>query len=310
MPRTIQITVPPEGTEDILVELRSLQPLSIQLYRGVSQQPPGDLIAVTVTNTQLSDLMQVADRHGLGQEGGVSMTTSVPLSVVSDSFAAVASEGGATTWEEVEQVLGEESTMSADKVLTMLLAGIIAGVGIITGSVHIVVGAMVIAPGFHPFARVMLGIVTGTREAWRGGVRDVLRGYAAMLAGAALAALLGAAFGESALQAGGFSYLGSDLLVRYWTTTSWSGVAVGAAASLAGGLLLSINRTVLTAGVMVALALVPSASLVSAALVAGDLGLSGRALLRFSVDVMLVLAGCALVFLVKRRTDTRLLAAS
>lgn len=310
MPRAIQLTVPPQATEDVLVELRSLQPLSVQLYRGVSQQPPGDLIAVTVTNTQLSNVMQVADRHGLGQEGGVAMTTSVPLSVVSDSFAAVASEGGATTWEEVEQILGEESTMSADKVLTMLLAGIIAGVGIISGSVHIVVGAMVIAPGFHPFARVMLGIVTGTRQTWRGGIRDVLRGYAALLAGAALAALLGAALGESALQAGGFSYLGSDLLVRYWTTTSWSGVAVGAAASLAGGLLLSINRTVLTAGVMVALALVPSASLVSAALVAGDLGLSGRALFRFSVDVMLVLAGCALVFLVKRRTDTRLLAAS
>lgn len=309
MPRAIQLTVPFERTEDILVELRSLQPLSIQLYRGVSQEPPGDLVAVTVTNTQLSGLMQVADRYGLGQQGGVSISTSVPLSVVSESFSAVASEGGATTWEEVEQVLGEESTMSVDKVVTMLLAGIIAGIGIISGSVHIVVGAMVIAPGFQPFARVMLGIVTGTREAWRGGIRDVLRGYAALLAGAALAAVLGAGFGESALQAGSFSYLESNILVRYWTTTSWTGVAVGAAASLAGGLLLSINRTVLTAGVMVALALVPSAALVSAALVAGDVSLSGRALFRFSVEVILVLAGCAVVFLVKRRTDIRLLAA-
>lgn len=305
MPRSIQLTVPSHRTAGLVSQLRGIEPLSLRLHEAVSLEPPGDLVAIEVANNQLSEVMRIADEYDLGAPGGVSMSTSVPLSVVSESFTGLTREQGATSWEELELTMGQESTMTADKVVVMFIAGVIAGAGIVSGAIHVVIGAMVIAPGFQPFARFMLGLVNGSRT-WRGGAIDVFRGYGALLAGATVAALLSLAFGTSALDGGGeATYLLSDDLLRYWSTITWTGVVVGAVAGVAGGLLMAINRTVLTAGVMVALALVPTAALVPMALVAGDVALAGQALGRFAVEVVLVLTTIAGVFAFKTRSDQR-----
>jgi hypothetical protein len=305
VPRSIQLTVPTHRTASLVADLKSLEPLSLRLHEAVSIQPAGDLVAIEVANNQLSEIMRVADKYGLGEPDGVSMSTSVPLSVVSESFTGLTREQGATSWEELELTMGQESTMTADKVVVMFIAGVIAGAGIVSGAIHVVIGAMVIAPGFQPFARFVLGLVNGSRT-WRGGALDVFRGYGALLAGATIAALLSMLLGSSALNGGGeATYLLSEDLVTYWSTITWTGVVVGVVAGVAGGLLMAINRTVLTAGVMVALALVPTAALVPMALVAGDVTLAGQALARFSVEVVVVLVTIAGVFLFKTRSDQR-----
>lgn len=304
MPRTIQLTVPPERSDTMLDDLRELGPLALRRHRGASLQPPGDVFELEVTNNQLGRVMRIADRHGLGSADGVAMSTTVPLSVIAPSFSAHTREPGATTWEELELSMAQESTMSADRLVVMLIAGVVAGAGIVSGSIHVVIGAMVIAPGFQPFARLVLGMVNRS-AAWRGGLVDIARGYAALGAGSACAAGLSLLLGGSALDARVDGYLEPGPLLAYWSTTTWPGVAVGVVAGAGGGLLMSINRTVLTAGVMVALALVPSASLVSMGLIAGDLALAAGALLRFVIEAALVIAGCTVVFILKRRVDRR-----
>lgn len=305
MPRTVRLTVPSERRDELIAGLADLDVLGLRLHRDVSVQPPGDLVEVEVANETLARVMRVADGYGLGQEGGVSMTTSEPLSVISTTGQAHTRERGATTWEELELSMGSDSTMTFEKVVVMGLAGVIAGIGILSDNLHIVVGAMIIAPGFQPFARFVLGVVNGSRTSWAGGLVDISRAYAALMAGSAVAAVFGLAFGASPLQSGLPGYLEAGTLLQYWTTLTWTGIAVGAAAGVCGGLLMSINRTVLTAGVMVALALVPTASLVTMALVAGDLRTAAAALVRFTVEVGLVLLGSALVFGAKRFFDRR-----
>jgi hypothetical protein len=302
--RTVQLTVSAASAGALLQDLEELQPHTLRIHRGASLRPPGDLVSLEISNDRLSEVMRIADAHGLGRQGGVSLTTNEPLSLVSHGYTALSREEGGTTWEELEAAMSSDSTMTSERLLVMLIAGFIAGVGIVTGAIHVVVGAMVIAPGFQPFARFALGLVNRSRT-WQGGFRDSLAAYVAVVAGATAAAVLSALFGASGIDAGGDSYLGADELVLYWSTITWGGVAVGAVAAVCGGLLLAINRTVLTAGVMVALALVPTAALVPMALVAGDPGLSARAGLRFLVEVVLVLLGTALVFVVKRRSDRR-----
>jgi hypothetical protein len=302
--RVIELTVPTAASERLLAEFRVLDPLSLRIHRGVSVSPPGDVISLEVPNHQLGVVMRIADHYGLGEYDGVSMTTAEPLSVVSPAYQGLAREQGGTTWEELELSIGQDSTMTLDRVLVMFIAGLVAGIGVVSGALHVVVGAMVIAPGFQPFARFVLGL-TNRSGAWRGGLTDIARAYGALLAGATVAALLSLVLGDSALDAGRSSYLTSNSLVAYWSTTTWAGVAVGAAAAVCGGLLVSINRTVLTAGVMVALALVPTVTLVPLGLVAGDPSLAARGLARFFIEVVLVLAGCALVFTIKRREDHR-----
>lgn len=305
MPRTVTFTVPAGRRDDLLAELGELRLLGLRVHRDASVQPPGDLVELDVANETLRDVMRVADRFELGEPGGLAMSTSEPLSVVTTAERAHTRERGATTWEELELSMGSDSTMTAEKVVVMGIAGVIAGLGIASDQLHIVVGAMIIAPGFQPFARFVLGLVNTSQGSWTGGLVDIARAYAALVAGSALAAVLGLVFGASPLQAGLPGYLEPGTLLDYWTSVTWTGVAVGAVAGVCGGLLMSINRTVLTAGVMVALALVPTACLVSMSLVAGDLHLAGAALVRFLVEVALVLVGCALVFGGKRYLDHR-----
>lgn len=302
--RSIGLTVPERFTDAMLAELRDCGPLAIRLQRGGSIEPVGDVIELEITDHSLGEVMRIADRYGLGDEDGVTMTTSTPSSIINARYEALTRESQSTTWEELELSIGEDSTMTPDRVLVMGIAGLITGLGIVTGTVHAVIGAMVIAPGFQPFSRFVLGLVTGS-SAWRGGLTDVLRAYGALLVGATVAGVLTMVLGESALDAGDDTYLAASDLVAFWTNVTWHGVAVSAVAAVCGGLLIAIDRTVLTAGVMVALALVPTAALVPMSLLAGEAGLAAAAAGRFGIEVVLVLAGSASVFTYKRASDRR-----
>lgn len=302
--RTIELTIPALNTDSFLSDLERVELLTLRVSRGVSLRPPGDVVAIEITDDDLGEVMRIADRYGLGATDGVTMTTSTPSSVITDHYSELTRESQSTTWEELELSIGEDSTMTPDRSIVMGIAGFIAGLGIVTGTVHAVVGAMVIAPGFQPFSRFVLGMINWS-GAWRGGLTDVTRAYGSLLVGATLAGLLTLALGETALDAGDDTYLASADLVRFWTTASWHGVAISAVASVCGGLLIAIDRTVLTAGVMVAVALVPTATLVPMALLAGEPTLAAAAGGRFALEVVLVLGGSAAVFSVKRRRDRR-----
>jgi uncharacterized membrane protein len=91
--------------------------------------------------------------------------------------------------------------------------------------------------------------------------------------------------------------------VRFWSTITATGVltsAFAAAAAAAGAIVISGQRSVLTTGVMIALALIPSLTITGMAAVVGDLPLTGRGVARWAVDVVLVMAFSAVVIGIKR----------
>jgi uncharacterized membrane protein len=160
--------------------------------------------------------------------------------------------------------------------------------------------AMLIAPGFEPIVRVALGAVSKS-TVWKQGLKDVAAGYGALLAGAVLASLVLAVFGRS-LPSAEASYLHLGDLAAYWRTVSGPGVLVSAVAGFAGAVLIANNRSILTAGVMIALSLVPTMALAGMGAVAGDLQLVQSGLTRWLVDLVLVFATSLAVFGWKRRT--------
>lgn len=305
VPRTVEITLPPNLVDAAVEELRGLDPLSLRVMRGVSLEPPGDVITVEVTNHRLPAVMRLADGCGVGRESSVSLSTSRPASVISagrqDDVLGDITSG---TAEEIELEIGRESTMTAGKVGVMATAGFLAGLGLASGTLHLLIGAMVVAPGFEPFSRLALGLIERSR-AWQRGLADIAKGYAALAAGAAVSAAACAVFGAGALSTQTSSYLPSSTLIDYFSTTSWVSWAVAVVAGLGGGLLLVINRRVLTAGVMIALGLIPSLALAAMALVGGDVELALRSLGRWAVDATVVTTTSAAVFLWHRHHDGR-----
>lgn len=297
MPRIIQLVVPAERTERILDAVRQHEGfIGLQLQQGASLHPPGDIITLQVTNRALHGFIRMLSAEDVGRGAGSSLTTSEVASIVSTSWNdRIVTDSSEATWEEMEVILGKESNMTLNTMALMAIAGIVMSIALMTGALHLAIGAMVIAPGFEPIARIALGWTTKSWT-WSRGLIDTAKAY--------LALLLGAAAGTGAMQLQGppsdTAYLPPAALLQYWSSLSAGSVLVTAAAGFAGALLIATYRAVLTAGVMIALALIPAPVIVVIGLMQGDLALAGNAALRWLVEALFVLVMSFVVMQWKR----------
>lgn len=297
--------MPSPETDSVVEDVQRLDGIiSLRVQRGISVHPPGDVITVETLNGSLSSLLRLLEQRGVGRSNGRSLTTSDPLSVVSPPFAeAIARDANEATWEEMELTIAKESNMTIDALLVMAISGIFAAIGLATNALHLVVGAMVIAPGFEPLSRISLGIVA-RGVSWKRGLIDVAKGYLALLGGAVATGIVLRLLGTFPANSSP-SYLPPNVLVSYWISITPASVIVAAAAGIGGALLIASHRSILTAGVMIALALIPTIGIAGLALVVWRLDVIGQVLLRWLVEASLVVIGGLVVFGTKQLTSHR-----
>lgn len=291
MPRKAEITVSNQQTEALLSDLKKMEGLfELRVERGIVIDPSGDVITVVLENHSLHDLMRCLDRHKLGEEGGVSLSTQEPDSLINNNGPSrrVDRDGNEGTWEEIEMIISKDSNANINTLIIIIASGVLAAVGITTNEIHITIGGMLIAPGFMPIMRISLGAVVKSKV-WQRGVIDVLKIYSVLVVSAGVTALIMKLGGHKPLPGESSYYEVHESFFEYWTTTSLSSIAASAAASLAGALLMATKRSTYTSGVMIGLALVPSAAIIGMSLVSGDVSSAGQAGLRWITDVILVL---------------------
>lgn len=302
MARTLNITAPAEQTESLLQELQNVEGLlQLELYRGASVVPPGDVISLAVPNTHLNQVMRLLDKHKLGEPGGISLSSSSPSGYIpTQSSRSIERDNNEASWEEMEMTISSDSNTSANTLLTMFAAGALAIVGITTNALHLVVGGMLLAPGFMPITRLALGIVA-RHKTWYFGLIDFVRGYLALMAGAVAMGLTLSAIGYDPVATRSSYYPIEQKLIDYWSGVTAASLLGSAAAAVAGALLVATRKSVFTSGVMIGLALVPTAAIAAMALVELNFALALKALLRFALDVALVFVCSLAMFAWARR---------
>lgn len=295
MPRIIEISVSPEKTDMILERLRALKDVAgLSLQRNASLMPPGDIITAAATNDGTRAVLDLVDEMGVLQGGSV-RTTEPQCLLAPPSQNGIEKESNETIWEEMGFLLRRETNVSANYLSLMALSGGVAAVGLWTNTLHIVIGAMVIAPGFEPLLRISFGIVAGPRVLAPRGLLSGITGYLLMGLGAALTGWLLRMIDPSHP-----IDLETRSWVQYWSKVTPSGTVLSFIASLAGAVVVCAQRSVLSAGVMIALGLVPATAITAMALTAGDFSLAGRGLVRWSLEVALVIVGGLLVLGLKQ----------
>lgn len=306
MSRSLEISLPHDDTQATVAAIREIDGvISLQVQLGSSRVPDGDVIALSVTNAALHQVMSRLQDLGLRERDDVVLRSSEPLMLVrKEQNRSILRSSIEASWEEIESVIAKESNMTINGLLLMAMAGFIAGIGVTTESIHLVIGAMAIAPGFLPIVRIVAGFLARI-ESWRSGLTDLGLGYLTLIASAAVASLLMQAVGKGGLGDGSSTYLDDGSLLAFWTTISPEGIAVSFAAALAGAILLVCNRSVLTAGVMIALALVPSAALIGLGVASGDLTAAGAGLIRWLIDVAAVALAALIILAWKKTTVLR-----
>lgn len=294
MPRRISITTSPERRDRVAEHRREITGIaSITLHRGAALGTGDDVIVVDLTNDAALGLLGWLDAMGLLEAGSV--TVSEPSVVISAGDARpLDEEGNEAIWEEMGTLMRRESNLSVNYLLLMGLAGAVAACGLVTDTLHIVVGAMLIAPGFAPLLWIAFGVL-GHRYSVRAGIRSTVVGYVLVALGAALG--MAAAMPLQGTTAAGLTDLH---WVDYWSKITATGVLTSFLAGIAGGVITSSRQTVFATGVMVALALVPSMALVGMGLGSANPGLALDALARWGVEAFCVISAGGTTLALKR----------
>lgn len=300
MSRIIEITVPPDETDGLASRLLAVVGVvGLSLQRGVALKPPGDVIIVHASNEGQERALRILDSRGVGRTHG-SVVTSEPRSILSATAEdALDRETNEMVWQEMAYQLRQETNISANFLLIMFFAGAVAAAGLWTDTVHIVIGAMVIAPGFEPIIRVPFGLMGHSGHSARLGLAATLAGYGALASGAAAALLVLQLLDPESRSLAELPW------VRYWSQVQPASVLIALLAGAAGAVVIAAGRSVLTAGVMIALALIPAMAIAGMALADGDLSLAARGALRWSVDAACVAGAGGATFALKMLAQHR-----
>ena len=201
--------------------------------------------------------------------------------------------------------VADQTSLSPSYVVYMAVAGVLAAVGLLTDSVPILVGAMVVAPALAPVALVAFALVAGD-------VRLALRGLGVAFAGLGISlvlALLTTLLMNTTNVIPPETNLLDKPMLEERVRPSWYAVVAALAAGIAGTMALTRAKTDALVGTVAALALVPAIAAAGIGFLSADpvRGLGGVLLL--AINVALIIAMGILVLVVMgiadRKTEPR-----
>lgn len=294
MPRQIEFAGSPDQCRLLLERLHDHHGVArIMLQPGASKVPEGDVLMIEAANQASSEILNILADLDLLRSGAVSISepnATIPAKV----SRTINEEGNDAIWEEMGAMMRQDTNPTFNFLALMALSGAVAAFGIVSDTIHIVVGAMLIAPGFEPLLRVVFGLL-GDRHSVTAGLRSNAYGYLALAVAAAVMTPV-ALF----LNGMGADQLAASYWANYWSEIKASGIATSLLAGIAGGVIVSSRMKVLGTGVMVALALIPSMALIGMGFAAGLPDLALGAAGRWLVEVACVLVGGGSVIAFKR----------
>jgi uncharacterized hydrophobic protein (TIGR00271 family) len=250
--------------EDASVTVQDLRELHV---------PASGSIAISSIETQISDAAQRAERHARG--------------LPSD----------AVVWEDVDSRSEELTELSGTFIAFMVLAMLIASIGLILDQPILIVGAMVVGPEFGPLAGLCVGLVQRQRALTRQSAAALAVGFPIGIVAACLFTLALRAIGEFP-----DAFLSADHpLTRFISEPDRLSFVVAFIAGIAGVLSLTSAKSGALIGVLISVTTVPAAANVGVAAAYGEWGEAGGALGQLVVNLAGIVAAGALTLYVQRR---------
>jgi uncharacterized hydrophobic protein (TIGR00271 family) len=295
----LRIVAPPDRA-DRVYEMLCDTASAIDVIRvpHAARRPDGDLIMCDVAREDASVI--ISDLRGLGihRDGSISLS---PTDTISDlATAAVAHAPGspadAVIWEELDQRTSESVELSAVFALYMVLAAIIAAIGIFLDSPILVVGAMVVGPEFGPIAGVCVAVVELRRDLARRSALALVIGFALAISATVLAAL---AFDGADIVPDTFD-TADHALARSISSPDAFAFIVATCAGTAGMLSLSTAKSGALIGVLISVTTIPAAANIGIAIAYGDWDTAAGSAGQLGVNLLAILLAGTFTLYVQR----------
>jgi uncharacterized hydrophobic protein (TIGR00271 family) len=296
----LRIIVPPDRTaavEKILTGDPAV--VNVVVLPGAARSPAGDLVFCDVVREGTSDLITQLRALDVERDGCIMLEqVDTVLSDAADRAERRVPGLGvdAVVWEQIEHTTGEETQLSASYLTFMIIAMIIAAIGVLLDLPILIVGAMVVGPEFGPLAALCVGIVQRRSSLVRNASVALLVGF-----GVAMAVTVGATFALDAADLVDRSMLlGERPLTSFiWQPDALSWV-VGFLAGIAGMLSLTSAKAGTLTGVLISVTTVPAAANAAVAVAYGDRGEAAGSAVQLFINIAAIVTAGVLTLLVQR----------
>jgi uncharacterized hydrophobic protein (TIGR00271 family) len=297
----LRIVVPSYQSEHALDLLNAAPSVCNVIYlKGVAHRPEGDVILCDVAREDTSVIVSDLRELDIDKEGSIAMETiesQISSAAVAAEKAAVGLPSDAVVWEEVEARTSENVELSGSFLAFMVLAMLIAMVGILTDQLVLIIGAMIVGPEFGPIAGICVAAVEKRRDLFKRSFRALAIGFPFGITATFLATLLLNGVG---LVPDGFSQDNHPFTQFISSPDQWSFI-VACLAGTAGVLSLTSAKSGALIGVLISVTTIPAAANigVAAALGAGHEWVGAMEQLTLNLSAIL-LAGIATLFIQRR----------
>jgi uncharacterized hydrophobic protein (TIGR00271 family) len=254
-----------------VVDLLEASPSVYSLARieGASRKPPGDLILCDIAREDASIAIDDLRELGVPEQGSISVEeidSQLSQAAERAEKAARGSAGDAVVWEEVEARTSESIELNANFLAFMVLACLIASVGVMLGQPVLIVGAMVVGPEFGPLAGVSVAIAQRRPDVGLRSLTALAIGFPIGITGAFLFGLFA---NWTGLVGNGFE-VGGQPLTAFISEPSTFSFIVALFAGAAGVLSLTSAKSGALIGVLISVTTIPAAAAIGVAAAFGD----------------------------------------
>ncbi|MEV4489501.1 DUF389 domain-containing protein [Micromonospora coxensis] len=258
--------IAPSDESDAVAAMLAADPgvTHLVVLPGTARQPAGDYIVCDVVRESADAVLQRLRELGVEAHGGIAADdVELALSAAAEQAAEAAPGHGedAVVWDEIAAKTGEQTVLSGTFLVLIVVATMIAGIGVLLDQPILIVGAMVVGPEFGPLAALCVALL-------RRKPAVVLRSVQALVVGF-LVAMLATVLSTWALTAADLVSRDMLLAERPLTDFIWRPDAlswvVGILAGVAGMLSLTSKKSGSLVGVLISVTTVPAAANVAVA---------------------------------------------
>jgi uncharacterized hydrophobic protein (TIGR00271 family) len=301
----LRIVVPSHDSEHVLDLLEATpSACNVIFLERAAQKPVGDVILCDITREDASVIISDLKEFGIHHEGSIAIEN-IDSEISDAAEAAVLAARGlptdAVVWEEVEARTSENTELSVSYLAFMVLACLIACVGILLDSPILIIGAMVVGPEFGPIAGFCVAVVQRRPDLMRRSILPLAIGFPLGIAAAYLFSL-----GVRAvdLTPDGFSVT-EHPLTQFISNPDEFSFIVAVLAGTAGILSLTSAKSGALVGVLISVTTIPAAANVGLAAAYQDFDEMAGAATQLGVNLTAIVMAGVLTLFVQRRLYQR-----
>jgi uncharacterized hydrophobic protein (TIGR00271 family) len=278
--------------------------LNVVVLPGVTRKPQGDLITCDVPREAASLLIADLRKTNVIQDGSIAVEK---LDVLLSSAAEAAERAApgdpqdAVVWEEVEELTSESTELTAGFLSFMVLATILASIGLLLDSPILIVGAMVLGPEYGPIAALCVALVRRQPRLAMQSFRALAVGFPTGIAAAFLMVLL---FKWTGISPDVFSEKDHDFANLVSSPDAYT-VVIAFCAGIAGILSLTTSKSGALTGVLISVTTIPAAAGVAVGAAYGDWDGFAGSLLQLSLNLTFLCIAGVLTLMIQRRVFVR-----